>query len=99
MEKFRRKNLNCGCCGCDFYTWEEYIDQDQDKGFGICHECQEDAEERNNEILDKSVKLIIGALNSVNSEKLKAMPLEKQRYVAAKAHEKGMFTWEIGGKR
>lgn len=96
--KFRSKNLDCGCCGAWFATWEGYIDQDQDKGFGICKSCQDDAEERNNEMLDESVQLMIDSLKPANAEKLKAMPLEEQRYIAAKAHEDGLFTWKIGGK-
>ena len=42
----RGKQLICGCCGIYFRTWDDYSDQDQDKGYGICLVCQEDAEER-----------------------------------------------------
>lgn len=44
--KVRKKQLICGCCGDYFRTWDGYVDQDQDYGYGICAECQKDAEER-----------------------------------------------------
>lgn len=43
----RNKHLSCGCCGTWFLTWSGYKDQDQDKGFGICRECQADIEAKN----------------------------------------------------
>lgn len=97
-DKFRSKSLDCGCCGSGFSTWEGYEDQDQDKGYGICKECQDDAEEQNNKLLDESVKLMIAGMKPDNAEKLKAMPLEEQRLVASAAHRNGLFTWTIGGK-
>lgn len=34
------KKLRCGCCWLDFKVWEEYKNQDQDRWYGICKECQ-----------------------------------------------------------
>ena len=39
-KQFHKKLLRCGCCGMDFYTWKGYEDQGQDRGYGICSECQ-----------------------------------------------------------
>ena len=89
--------LRCGCCGCDFHRWPEYVDQDQDRGFGICFECQADAEERNDAWLDESAKLIEENLNPENAAKFRRMSVERRRLFAWKAHEDGMFTWSIGG--
>jgi hypothetical protein len=95
-KKFRRKHLACGCCGIGFYTWPEYVDQDQDLGYGICMECQADAEKRNNELLDESAMLIEEKLNPINKKKFQNMSVEARRWLAWKAHEDGMFTWRIG---
>ena len=38
------KGLQCGCCGDSFRVWEGYEDQDQDRGYGICMDCQGDSD-------------------------------------------------------
>ena len=91
------KYLRCGSCGCAFRRWPEYVDQDQDRGYGICAECQELAEEHNNRMLDESAMLIEKALKPANAKKFQAMSVERRRMFAWKAHEEGMFTWKIGG--
>ena len=97
MKKFRRTHLLCGCCGAGFYTWPEYVDQDQDRGYGICLECQGMAEEHNNRMLDDSAMKIEEALRPANKAKFQAMSVERRRSIAWKAIEDGMLTWKIGG--
>lgn len=50
-KKHYSKLLTCGCCGLLFKTWDGYEDQDQDVGFGICKECQDIAEKREEEMV------------------------------------------------
>ena len=96
MSDYPRIMLDCGCCGMGFWTWPEYVDQDQDQDYGICFECQDDAEQRNNEMLDDSAMQIEQSLNPKNRKKFQAMNIEARRRFASKAHEEGMFTWHIG---
>ena len=96
-KEFRTKYLTCGCCGLDFNTWPEYQDQDQDKGFGICEECQNRAEVRENDFINDTVKKILPSLKPENQKKLKEMSIEQKRYVIDKLMEKGSLQWKIGG--
>jgi hypothetical protein len=95
MTKFRRKYLSCGCCGAGFYTWPEYVDQDQDAGYGICQPCQEMAEEKNNEMLDHLGDRIRDALRPENQAKWDRMDQETRRLFAMKAIDDGMVVWTI----
>ncbi len=89
------KNLSCGCCGCGFMTWKGYVDQDQDKGFGICRGCQEWHVELNNKQLDDLRVKIREALNEKNAAKWDTYDLETQRLLAAKCIEDGLVTWKF----
>ena len=60
--KFVSKYLSCGCCGLGFRTWKEYEDQDQDKGYGICRECQGIAEKRETAEMDRAISLVSNGL-------------------------------------
>jgi hypothetical protein len=95
-KKFRRKQLICGCCGAYFHTWKEYVDQDQDKGFGICLECQNLEVERNNKQLDEVGATMREALNEKNRAKWDGYDLETQRLLAMKAVEDGMVKFTYG---
>ena len=88
-------NLTCGCCGMGFDTWPEYVDQGQDLDFGICHGCQNFAEEQTNKMLDDSAMQIEAVLNPANKKKFQNMSLESRRHIAQKAHDNGRFTWHI----
>ncbi len=96
MTNFRRKNLTCGCCGAGFYTWPDYIDQDQDTGFGICADCQDWITDRNNTQLDELADKIEATLKPANAAKFKAMDTDKRRMFAWKAIDDGLVTWSIG---
>ncbi len=93
------KNLSCGCCGCGFMTWKGYVDQDQDKGFGICRKCQDWHEELNNEQLDKIGATLREALNNANTVKWDGLDLETRRLLAMEAVSEGMVTWSFGGRQ
>lgn len=90
-------DLCCGCCGDGFLTWEGYIDQGQDCGFGICKGCQQWAEERNLELLDDARAKIRPALNEANQAKWDSFDEDKQRHIAFRLIEKGAIGWAIGG--
>jgi len=98
-KKFRRKSLLCGCCGARFHTWKEYVDQDQDKGFGICHPCQDLEVERNNKQLDQIGATMREALNEKNRAKWDGYDLETQRLLAMKAVEDGIVVFSFGPVR
>ena len=91
-------SLECGCCGDYFETWKDYIDQDQDTGFGICFECQEDASVRNEEEWQKQEKVVAGALSEPKSKKFMAMDEGVRRGLILKMIEDGVLKWTIGGR-
>lgn len=97
MAKTLPKNiwLQCGCCGTQFKTWNTYVDQDQDKGFGICASCQTSINDQNQAELDKLVEVLRNGLNDKNREKFNAMPKEIQEGYALTALEEGLITWKI----
>lgn len=95
MTRFRAKSLDCGCCGAYFRTWPEYVDQDQDAGYGICQPCQEWIEGRNLKIIDDARAKLRAALNDKNQAKFDAMSADAQRGLTMKAFEDGMFKWTI----
>lgn len=98
-KKFRRKNLHCGCCGSGFYTWPEYVDQDQDAGYGICSSCQDWIGEKNDRELDDLGVKIRDALNDKNKAKWDGYSIEVQRHLAMKCIEDGLVTYTIGGRQ
>ncbi len=98
-KKFRRKTLQCGCCGSGFQTWEAYVDQDQDKGFGICLDCQNLEMEKNNKHLDTIGAALREALNEKNQAKWDGYDLETQRLLAMKAVEDGAIKITYGPVR
>lgn len=98
-EKFRRKTLDCGCCGAYFQTWEGYVDQDQDAGYGICKECQDMAEEMNNKQLDEIGDTIREALNEKNKAKWDGFSIDTRRLLALKAVEDGVVVFQFGPVR
>lgn len=89
------KYLSCGCCGCGFQTWKGYVDQDQDKGYGICKDCQAWIQGIENKQLDKIAGDIQNALNTGNAAEFAAMSPEIRREFAADAVAKGLVTFTI----
>lgn len=89
------KWLRCGCCGQDFQVWEEYEDQDQDNGYGICKSCQADDVERNEAEYDKAIKVMSDGLNPANRDIFDAMERDLQIALVNKMMADGLLTWEI----
>ena len=90
--------LSCGCCGTWFKTWPEYIDQDQDLGYGICKRCQGSIEQSNVKAMDKAIATLAAGLSPTNRAKLKASSRMKQELLVHMALDEGVMTWEIGGR-
>ena len=90
------KWLECGCCGSGFQVWSGYVDQDQDNGYGICKECQGDADVRNEEEWDKIIKLVADALSKENSEGFQVMDRDRQKCICSGMMDKGYIKWSIG---
>ena len=90
-----KRNLTCGCCGCGFRTWPEYVDQDQDKGFGICKDCQGWIEDRDNVEDDKAIALLRSALNDANRAVFDAMDRDLQMGMVGEAINAGFITFSI----
>lgn len=94
--------LICGCCGSYFETWEGYIDQDQDKGYGRCQTCldwiakREEAE--NKRLIAEGKKLLAEALNPENRAKFLAMTADEQEYLVMEAMNDGMIGYAIKGR-
>lgn len=87
--------LTCGCCGVFFRTWDGYVDQDQDDGYGICESCQKDIAERDEKEWDKAIATLREALNDDNRAKFDAMDREKQKRIVWKALDEGVLTFKI----
>lgn len=96
----KNKELICGCCGTYFRTWQGYVDQDQDTGYGQCNRCQGDAKKDNEQQYDNIWNTITGAMKD---EEVKARILKKVEedpqmkivYVNM-AIAKGLIKWSIG---
>ena len=89
------KNLKCGCCGIYFKTWDNYQDQDQDKGYGICEECQKRGQKRDNEIIREAFIGIYNKCSKENKKILKKYDLEQKRQVVYKMLENKTIKWVI----
>ena len=89
--------LDCGCCGMGFQTWEGYIDQDQDRDYGICKLCQGDAEGRVADHENEVIKLVSDNLTGENKEKFDSSERFRQLYFCHRLQEKGVLKWTIGG--
>jgi hypothetical protein len=94
-KNFRKKYLICGCCGQYFYTWKGYIDQDQDKGFGICESCQKEAEKREVKMINDSIKIILPNLKPENQAKIKKMSINQKRNLVLGLIDKDVLRWGI----
>ena len=96
------RELHCSCCGSYFKTWEGYIDQDQDKGYGRCQSCldwiakREEAE--NKRLIAEGKKLLAEALNPENREKFLAMTADEQEYLVREAVNDGVLGYTIIGR-
>lgn len=92
------KGLSCGCCGDWFETWEGYVDQDQDNGYGICKDCQEYIDAKNEKQYDDMIKQILEAVKPETAEKMRAKIAEdpdmKYAYVNG-ALDQGFFTFSV----
>ena len=96
-KQFQKKLLRCGCCGMDFYTWKGYEDQGQDRGYGICSECQEIAEDRENEMVNDAFDKIVNSLSEKNKKEAKKITsIAIKRKLVAKAIDNNMLEWKIG---
>ena len=91
----KKTDLTCGCCGCGFYTWPSYRDQDQDAGYGICRPCQADTIRRNRAHLAKAGELLRGALNDTNRAKYDRLTLWQRRAILLQCLDDGILTWTI----
>ena len=95
-QKHYSKLLTCGCCGILFKTWDGYEDQDQDVGFGICKECQDIAEKREEEMVEDAINEVMPHLKPENQEKIKKMSKEQKRYIVDGLIDKGALKWQVG---
>ena len=77
--------LKCGCCGESFRTWEGYIDQDQDAGYGICEPCQDSIIKKYDADMDVAAMVIEQSLKPENQAKFRAMEPDDRRQIAAQA--------------
>lgn len=89
------KNLKCGCCGEYFTTWFGYVDQDQDKGWGICEGCQKWISEADTKRVDEIIKAVSDALSPKNKRKFDAMDREMQESVCVGLFEDGIIEFKI----
>ena len=89
--------LICGCCGDLFKPWEGYVDQDQDRGYGICRSCQADEAKREEEAFDKACALVVSGLKKkANRDRFMNMDREEKYYIIHKLFEEKILTWKIG---
>ena len=96
MKVKKNIELDCGCCGSYFRTWEGYQDQDQDRGYGICERCQESIQADDDKQVDKILNLLRANLNAENLVRINALTRDQQRRVAYQAIEEGMVSFSFG---
>lgn len=87
--------LTCGCCGEYFHPWPEYVDQDQDAGFGICQGCQDDAVVRVTAIEDEAIAWVLAALSEEGAAKFNACSREKKVGFCHHLLDLGILEWHI----
>jgi hypothetical protein len=94
------KWLDCGCCGQGFQVWEDYEDQDQDRGYGICMSCQIDSDFDNIEHYINMFRMLEKALIEKESWKNLAHFQNCETWerisIVNRLMDKGYFTWSIG---
>jgi hypothetical protein len=88
--------LTCGCCGNEFYTWEGYVNQDQDKDFGICKSCQGWISDLEEQEIERSFMQIRDALSDKNKTKADKMNINQKRNIVLRALDDGILTYKIG---
>ena len=92
--------LICGCCGSYFETWEGYIDQDQDDGYGICKRCQVWSDARGmsetNRLEKQGIELFKKNLTGKNLEHFLTRTEADQRAFVRKAIKDGVLTFGFG---
>lgn len=91
-----QRYLSCGCCGQRFKTWEGYVDQDQDKGYGICKPCQSDVSDRNEAEFDKAIAIFRDALNEENRVRFDTFDRDTHKAIIWKALDDGILKFKIG---
>jgi hypothetical protein len=91
----RNIGLRCGCCGSWFETWEGYVNQDQDKGYGICASCQEWIGKRDQQEWEKLRDKMAESLSETNRAKFLAMGEKLQQAFTAKAIDEGIIQFQI----
>lgn len=103
MPKMLRSGINlmCGCCGLYFETWEGYIDQDQDKGYGTCEGCQDDVNEDNKKQYEKMYQTLMDAVKPETKQMMLNFVKDQTEWdgkviLVNIALEKGWLTWSIG---
>jgi hypothetical protein len=89
------KDLTCGCCGAGFYVWPDYVDQDQDAGYGICKTCQEWIQTKADADADKSIAMVSAALNETNRTRFDAMDRALQLGLIGQMLDEGIITYRI----
>ena len=87
--------LHCGCCGEAFATWNKYIDQDQDNGYGICESCQDGIADHDNKEMDKAIKVLKDGLKEENRVKFDKLDRDFQEYFVYKAMEEGVLVQNL----
>ncbi|MCP5006399.1 MAG: hypothetical protein GY941_21045 [Planctomycetes bacterium] len=86
-------NLDCGCCGGFFETWEGYIDQDQDSGYGICRDCQGFIDEKETEERQKLIDCVRDNLSEEKRKTFEGFAWDKQYAIARMALDKGIIKY------
>lgn len=92
MNKIR---LHCSCCGDNFRAWDGYVDQDQDRGYGICKPCQDSIEAASTEMMDHTIGMFADSLNDDNRDQFLLFSRRVQEIIIHKALDQGLITWRI----
>lgn len=90
------KGLTCGCCGQYFKTWEWYIDQDQDNGYGICVGCQGDIAQDNEDMFLHSMDILYSNMSPENKLKWDKFGMNYKKLLVNKAFDDGILGWKVG---
>jgi len=99
MTGFRSKTLRCGCCGYNFKTWEGYVDQDQDRDYGICLLCQADEQNEAHDIYDKLFVVFSNSLNKLNKSAFNGMERYVKEYIVHQAFNDGIIRLKTRGEQ
>jgi hypothetical protein len=83
----------CGCCGDDFKGKKQ--DPKSNIGFGTCPSCEEWLQEKEYNMMTKSIELLASRFSEEKKTELLAMSRAAQEVFVHRAFADGVLIWSI----